>query len=184
MKFLLFSGSLRSGSLNKKLLSVTDQILKKELQQQTEVIDLKQLSLPVYDGDIEAAGMPAAVSTLGKAIANCDAIVISSPEYNSSIAGSLKNTIDWISRLRPVPLEQKPVLLMGASPGQFGSIRALLFTRAPFETLGSYVYPQTFALPKAAEAFSDDGNLKDEITMAKLKKLLSNFSDFTEKLQK
>lgn len=181
MNILLFSGSLRKDSLNKKLIAVAENIL--SLSGHTpKVVDLKNLALPVYDGDIEAQGMPANVSQLGSDIQNAEAIIISSPEYNGSIAGSLKNTVDWISRLRPVPLSKKPILLMGASPGYYGSIRALGFTRAPFETLGSFVYPQTFALPSADKAFEDGQKLKDSATQKKLEDLIAGFISYAKKI--
>src|SRR4051812_23259552 len=123
MKYLLFSGSLRTGSLNKKLVAVAEKIISGKAENEVSIADIRSLSIPVYDGDIEAAGIPEGVKKLGSMIQAANAIVISSPEYNGSIAGSLKNTIDWISRLRPVPFEGKPVLLLGASPGGFGAIR-------------------------------------------------------------
>ncbi|WP_408097719.1 NADPH-dependent FMN reductase [Peredibacter sp. HCB2-198] len=183
MKILLFSGSLRKDSLNKKLLSVIDQLIKKFPDCETRIADLKSLSIPVYDGDIEAEGIPQGVLELGKMIKEADAIITCSPEYNGSIAGSLKNTIDWVSRIRPVPLEKKPILLTGASPGAFGSIRALGQTRAPFEALGSYVYPQSFALPKAHEAFSTEGTLVDQGTEKKLEGLLLGYLEFAKRLK-
>lgn len=180
MKTLLFSGSLRTESLNRKLVAVAKGLLEKNGSEVT-VADLRELQIPVYDGDIEAKGIPEGVQKLGNLIRGADSLVISSPEYNASIAGSLKNTIDWVSRLRPVPLEGKPVFLMGASPGGFGSIRALGATRAPFDTLSAFVYPQTFALPKAHEAFTPEGGLKDAGTEKRLKETLEKFTAFAAK---
>lgn len=183
MNYLLFSGSLRSGSYNKKLVAVVHSILAGNPAANIKIADIRSLSIPVYDGDVEAVGIPEGVKELGKMIQEADALIISSPEYNGSIAGVLKNTIDWVSRLRPVPLERKPILLMGASPGYFGSIRALGFTRAPFETLGSYLYPQSFALPKAGDAFTPTGDLVDEGTKKRLSGILDSFAQFAEKLK-
>jgi NAD(P)H-dependent FMN reductase len=184
MKILLFSGSLRTGSFNKKLVAVANGLLSQKAEIKTQVADLKSLAFPVYDGDIEAAGIPKSVTELGDLVAWADAIVISSPEYNASIAGSLKNTIDWVSRLRPNRFEGKPILLMGASPGYFGAIRALGVSKAPFETLGAYVFPQTFALPKAGEAFSPTGELVEEANQKKLGTLLDSFLAFAQKFSK
>lgn len=180
MNILLFSGSLQINSLNKKLLAVANHILVSH-KHKTTVADLKSLAFPVYDGDIEAAGIPEGVKQLGQMIAQADALVIASPEYNGAMAGSLKNAVDWVSRIRPMPLGKKPVLLMGASPGGFGAIRALGNSRAPFETLGCFVYPQTFALPKADQAFSPTGEFGDEKTKQHLADLLVNYTDFAEK---
>ncbi|WP_413613257.1 NADPH-dependent FMN reductase [Bdellovibrio sp. HCB-110] len=182
MNLLLFAGSLRTESFNRKLLAVAQGILTETPEHKVTVADLKTLALPVYDGDIEAAGMPESVKTLGQLIQSADALVISSPEYNASISSPLKNAIDWVSRLRPIPLEKKPVLLMGTSPGAFGSIRGLGHTRAPFETLGSFLYPQPFAVPKAAEAFLSSGDLAEPATKQKLKALLQNYVHFAQNL--
>lgn len=183
MKVLLFSGSLRTESINKKLIYSASAIISKELGCTTEIIDIKSLLIPVYDGDLEQQdGLPQGVVSLGQSIKNADALIISSPEYNGSIAGPLKNTIDWISRIKPVPFDAKPLLLMGASPGYFGAIRALGFTKPPFENLGSFVYPQTFALPKANEMFSAAGELTDAAASAKLLTLLTNYIQYSKKI--
>ena len=115
---------------------------------------------------------------LGDLIKEADALVISSPEYNGSISSPLKNTIDWLSRLKSMPLEKKPVLLLGASPGALGAIRALGHARAPFEALGAFVYPQSFGLAKAHEAFSSEGALLLESNQERLEKLLSSFIEY------
>lgn len=181
MKILLFSGSLRKDSLNKKLIAATNQILLSAKLDETVIIDLQPLLIPVYDADIEANGIPDGVLKLGQEITQSEALIISSPEYNGAIAGSLKNTIDWISRIYQVPLMNKPLLLMGASPGYFGSISALGTTKAPFENLGCFVFPQTFALPNAAKVFSESGAL-DEHTTKQLATLLISFRQFATKL--
>jgi chromate reductase len=182
LKLLLFAGSLRTGSFNKKLLANANTILSAMPDCQPTVVDIKSLSLPVYDADIEAAGMPEGVKTLGQMVLDANAIVIASPEYNNSISSPLKNTIDWVSRLRPVPWENKPVLLMGTSPGYFGAVRGLIHARNPLEALGCYLYPQNFALPKAAEAFLPTGELADLANKARLEKLLAGYLEFAKKL--
>jgi len=181
MRFLFFCGSLRTGSFNKKLLLVAQTILAQEPDCAAELVDLRELNIPVYDGDIEEKGIPEGVKKLGQLIQACDGLVIASPEYNWSIAGSLKNTIDWLSRLRPVPLEGKPVLLMGTSSGAFGAVRGLAHTRAPFETLGSYLYPQPFSLPKNEEAFTASGELTDPSTEKRLWSLIKKYIQFAKK---
>lgn len=183
MTYLLFSGSLRKDSLNKKLIHVMSRICHSRPDTSCMVADLQPLKLPVYDGDVEAVGIPDGVHTLGGWIASADALIISSPEYNGSIAGSFKNTIDWLSRLKPVPLAKKPVLLMGASPGAFGAMSALAAARAPFERLGAYLYPQSFALPLAHQAFDETGGLKDPAVKSRLETLLAEFDGFAKKLK-
>lgn len=127
MNLLLFAGSLRQESYNRKLLAVAQGLLAEMPGVTVNVADLKALAFPVYDGDIETAGMPESVKSLGQMIQSADALVIASPEYNASISSPLKNAVDWVSRLRPIPLDKKPVLLMGTSPGAFGSIRGFIY---------------------------------------------------------
>lgn len=182
MKVLLFSASLRKESLNTKLNNVIQSIVKEIPEITIEVVNIKSLNIPVYDGDIEERGMPEGVVSLGRSVHNADAIIISSPEYNGSISAPLKNLVDWVSRIRPIPWEKKPILLTGASTGALGSMRALIHSKDPFETLGSYVYPNTFALSKAHEAFSENGTFKDEKQMSRLKDLINHFIQFAKKL--
>lgn len=182
MKFLLFAGSLRKESLNKKLLAVAREIVTQISPHEAKVVDLQQLAFPVYDGDIESQGIPLSVKQLGSLVDEVNGLIISTPEYNGSISSPLKNAVDWLSRLRPVPLERKPVLLLGASPGYFGAIRGLLHSRRPFEVLGCFVYPQTFALPKADKAFRSDGALESASNRENLEQLVKSFIGFTQSL--
>lgn len=181
MELLLFAGSLRKDSFNKKLLKIAEGILAKDGCNIT-VADIKALNIPVYDGDIESAGMPDGVKKLGEMTAKAQAIIIASPEYNGSISSPLKNTIDWLSRLRPVPLESKPVLLMGATLGMFGANRGMLHGRDCFEKLFAFVYPEGFGLSKASEAFTPDGQFADAKQLERLSGTLKKFIDFATKL--
>lgn len=181
MRYLLFSGSFRTDSLNKKLVGLVANILSETKENHITVAEIRDLAIPVYDGDVEAKGIPAGVKQLGELIKESHAIIVSSPEYNSSIAGPLKNTIDWVSRLKPFPFEGKPVFLMSASPGAFGGIRGLSATKAPFELMGAYVYPQMFPLSKAHEAMKE-GKLVDDAIQKRLVETLEKFSVFSKKL--
>lgn len=178
MKLLLFAGSLRKDSLNKKLLAVAHKILEAKGGLETVLIDLQPLTLPVYDGDIESAGLPENVKMLGQLIDEADALLIASPEYNGSISGALKNTVDWVSRLKPMPLSGKPVLLMGTSPGGLGAVRGLLHSKSPFEKLNNYVYPDVFGIPHGDKAFTATGALEDEATRKRLAALIDKYLDF------
>lgn len=182
MKVLLFSSSLRKGSLNTKLMKVISNHLKDKSGFEISIANIKELNLPVYDGDIENAGFPEGVTKLGKMISEADAIIVSSPEYNGSIAAPFKNLIDWVSRLRPTPWTRKPILLTGASPGANGAIRSFSHERMPLDTIGAYVYPQYFGLAKAHEAFNDDGSFKDEKYVQRLDEILNNFFEYAKKL--
>lgn len=180
MKVLLFAGSLRKDSLNKKLVNVAKKILEKDTNVRATYIDLQPLNLPVYDGDVEAKGIPEGVMKLAEAIREADALIISTPEYNGSMSSVLKTAIDWTSRVKPMPLAKKQILLLGASPGGLGAIRGLGHARAPFENLGNYLYPESFGLAKAHEAFDEDGNLKDPAQFEKVQKLVTSFIAYSE----
>lgn len=181
MKVLLFAGSLRKDSFNKKLVNVAKSILDKDGKNSAIVLDLQTLNLPLYDGDIETKGIPEGVTKLAEAMKEADAIIISTPEYNGSISSVLKTAIDWTSRVKPMPMVKKQILLLGASPGGLGAIRGLNHARAPFEALGNYVYPEPFGLARAHEAFDENGNLKDPAQYEKVQKLMSSFISYCER---
>lgn len=179
MKLLVFAGSLRADSCNKKFARAAVRFLE-ELGHEAEFLDLKEYPMPPYDGDIEAAsGVPDTAQALSAKIAAADAVVISTPEYNGSIPGILKNVIDWLSRIKPVALTGKHLLLLAASPGALGGVRSLWHTRQPLEALGVFVYPGMMGLPKAYEAFDAGGKLKDAKTAESLRTLLAQFCTHT-----
>lgn len=176
MKILLFAGSLRRGSLNKKFAREAARLLSARPDLQVEFVDLQPLAIPVYDGDVEeSAGVPAGVQELARRILAADALVISTPEYNGSIPGVLKNTVDWLSRLKPVSVSGKHLLLLAASPGALGGVRSLWHSRQPFEVLGAFVFPEVLGLPRAHEAFDDAGRLLDAKLVERLQGLLDRF---------
>lgn len=182
MKVLLFAGSLRKDSYNKKLIRVVEQYIAPE--HQTEVMDLQVLNIPVYDGDIETEhGAPEGVKILTQKISEADALIISSPEYNGSISSPLKNVIDWVSRVQPQnPWVKKPILLLGASPGALSAMRGLAHTRTPFMTLGAYLYPNVMGLGFANKAFNENHQLQDVATSERLQKLVREYLDYAQKL--
>src|SRR5258708_3559395 len=125
-KVLLLAGSLREGSLNKKYVKVAAAILKEIGGVDAEYVDLSDYPLPVYNQDIEDKELPRAATELAAKIAGVQALVISTPENNGSIAAVTKNTVDWISRPKVGnPWPGKQVFLMGASPGALGAVRGL-----------------------------------------------------------
>jgi chromate reductase, NAD(P)H dehydrogenase (quinone) len=174
MKVLAFAGSLRRDSHNQKLAREAVRLLLAQGEAAAEFVDLRDYPMPVYDGDREREGIPDSVATLGKRIAEADVIVIATPEYNGSISSVLKNAIDWLSRVKPVPLAGKHLLLLAASPGGWGGIRGLWHSRVPFEALGVHVYPQMMSLPNAGAAFDEQGRL-GEASAQQLQTLLRAF---------
>lgn len=175
MHVLAFAGSLRADSLNKKNAREALRFAQ-ELGHTTEFVDLKAYPLPVYDGDIESGtGFPDALKQLAEKIEKADALIISTPEYNYSMPGGLKNVVDWLSRLRPMPLSGKPLLLLGASPGPLSAVRGMTHSRVAFDSVGMHVYPMLLGLGMAGEAFDEQGMLKDEKKAGMLKDTVEKF---------
>jgi NAD(P)H-dependent FMN reductase len=113
--------------------------------------------VPSYDGDGEAErGIPKGADELRRRLSDSDAFIVSSPEYNGSMPGLLKNVIDWTSRYRPQPFDGKHGLLLSASPSMGGGNRGLWALRMPLEHLGARIYPDMFSLAQAHTALVDD----------------------------
>jgi NAD(P)H-dependent FMN reductase len=159
---LVFAGSARQASLNRQLAQAGADALRAAGAQAT-LIDLGDYPMPIYHGDLEAAdGVPPKAVELGRLIQQHDGLLIASPENNASVSSLLKNTIDWLSRIREFnPLDGKTAALMAASPGAFGGVRGLYHLRAILNTLGVEVIAQQFLLPRAHQAFGADGEFVD-----------------------
>jgi chromate reductase, NAD(P)H dehydrogenase (quinone) len=186
-KILAFAGSTRSASFNKRLVGYAA-ARAREHGGDVTLIDLRDYPLPLYDGDLEEAeGPPANATVLYQMMVDHHAFLISSPEYNSSITGVLKNTIDWVSRPRPgePPLRAftgKVAALLSASPGALGGLRALVHVRSILENIGTLVIPNQVAVPKANEAFNDDRTLRDAKLAERVDKLVGEFVSVTSRL--
>jgi NAD(P)H-dependent FMN reductase len=170
------SGSLRSGSFNTALLRAAAGLMPQDSQLIVKTIH----GIPLYDGDVEAStGIPASVTELGNGIANADALLLSTPEYNNSVPGVLKNAIDWLSRIdegsRPV-FTGKPVAIIGASPGGFGTILAQNAWLPVLRTLETRPwFGGRLLVSKASSIFDPKGNLTDEAVKKKLQQFLTAF---------
>ncbi len=172
LSVLAISGSLRSGSYNRKVLQLTKKIAE-EWGAQVEEIDLRALDIPLYDGDIETAGFPEPVLQLKAAVEAARVLLIASPEYNHSIPGVLKNAIDWLSRGKN-SLKGKYAAIFGASDGPYGTVRMQPHLRQVLACLNVIVPPQPQVMIRfAAEAFAPDGTLKDEKLSGQLKTLVT-----------
>jgi NAD(P)H-dependent FMN reductase len=175
-KILAFAGSLRAESYNKKLVQIAARAAR-EAGAEVTSLDLRDLALPVYDGDLEAReGLPGNARKLKDLMLAHHGLMISSPEYNSSISAALKDAIDWASR--PVPGEpplacfvDKVAVLMSASPGQLGGLRGLVHVRSILGNIRVLVLPDQIAVPAAHEAFAADGALKDAKLQASIEGL-------------
>jgi chromate reductase, NAD(P)H dehydrogenase (quinone) len=172
MNVLAISGSLRSDSLNTKVLLAARELADGEVD--LELYDgLKQI--PPYDQEDDVEPAPAAVAELRSAIAGADAILFSTPEYNSSIPGQLKNALDWASRpLATNPLRNKPVAVVGASTGAFGAVWAQAELRKVLSATGARVTPSELAVGHAAQKFDEDGRLNDEAIAEQLRSVVDD----------
>jgi NAD(P)H-dependent FMN reductase len=165
-RILALAGSLRTGSYNKKILSAAADGARAAGADVTR-IDLRDFPLPVYDADLESGeGLPASAIRLKEHFKAADGLLIASPEYNSAISGTLKNVIDWVSRPaageRPLEcFKGKVAALCSASPGALGGVRGLAVVRLILGNIGVVVLPDQVSLPKAADAFDEDGNVLD-----------------------
>jgi chromate reductase len=166
-RLLALAGSARRDSLNRRLLQVAVAGARAAGAEVT-VLELGELALPLYDGDLEAAqGIPANAKALKRALREHGGLLLACPEYNSSITPLLKNAIDWASRAEPGegPLacfEGKVAALMSASPGALGGLRGLAVVRALLGNIRVLVLPEQVAVAKAGEAFTADGGLADQ----------------------
>jgi NAD(P)H-dependent FMN reductase len=160
-RILAFAGSARRGSLNKKLLAVVAESTRAAGATVT-VLDLNELPIPLYHGDLEdEQGMPENAKKFIEMILAHDGLLISTPEYNSQMPPLLKNTIDWATRGDENPLIGKVAAVVSASPGNFGAIRSMTLLRSLLTHLGCIVVPAQCILPRADEAFDENGKLKD-----------------------
>lgn len=186
-KILAFAGSTRIDSFNKKLVKVATAGAMENGADVT-VIDLRDFAMPLYDGDLEQKeGLPSNARKLKDLMLSHQGFLISSPEYNSSISGVLKNTIDWASR----PSEGEEPLacfkgkvagIMSASPGCLGGLRGLVHVRAILENISVLVIPEQIAIAKAHEVFNADGTLKDKKQEEQVKRIGASVAKLLIKL--
>jgi NAD(P)H-dependent FMN reductase len=168
-QLLIFAGSTRQHSFNRRLAAATAEMARASGAEVTH-LELSTLDIPLYNADLEAQGTPADVIRLKEIMDAHAAWIIVSPEYNASYTGLLKNTIDWASspvKGHPVwgardPLAGKVVGLLSASNGALGGLRSLSHLQPLMHNLQCWVTPKQFALGRASEAFNDDGTLKSD----------------------
>jgi chromate reductase len=179
IRILGLSGSLRAASFNTGLLKAAARLMPEGADLEVRTIH----GIPLYDGDLEEKeGLPAAVKALGEAIAGADGLLLSTPEYNNSIPGPFKNAIDWLSRIDddawPV-FSGKPVAVIGASPGGFGTLLAQNAWLPVLRTLETRPwFGGRLLVSRAADLFDDHGALADEGAQKKLRGFLAGFVSF------
>lgn len=182
MQLFMFAASLQADSLNKKFINLVAKLLR-EAEHSVDLADFSEFEMPLYNADIQNhQGFPETVTQFVERMHKADALIISTPEYNFSIPGTLKNLIDWVSRVTPMPWANQCILLLSASPSLVGGNRSLWATRVPLEVCGSFVYPDMFSLASANEAFDQEGHLKSDILQKRLMSLLNNFMGMVGKM--
>lgn len=188
-KILVFAGSVRTGSFNARLAANAAKQLAL-LGAEVTHISLADYPMPLYDGDLEArSGQPENAVRLKQLFMAHGGVFIASPEYNASVTPLLKNTLDWVSRVREgreAPLaayKDRVFALGGASNGNYGAMRSLIALRQVLEVgCGALVIPDQIAVARAADAYDENDELKDEQTMNRLKGVLQRLVDMTEQL--
>lgn len=188
-KIAAFAGSLRAGSFNRKLLTLAADAARAAGAEVT-IIDLRELALPLFDEDLEAAsGLPEGAKKLKALLRASDGFLIASPEYNSSVTGALKNAIDWASRSEAdgePPLAAyrgKAAALFSASPGALGGLRGLVTLRSILGNIGVIVAPDQVCIGAAHEAFDDAGQLKDARKVKQVTALAQGLVEILRKLR-
>jgi chromate reductase len=183
VRLLFFAGSARAGSYSKQLARLGEMIAEANGIPST-FADLGDYPMPIYNGDDEAlSGQPENAHKFKELMAAHTGIFIASPEYNASITPLLKNTIDWVSHVRepgpsgPEVFKTRVFALGSTSPGGMGGLRSLITVRQVLELgLGALCLPDQFAVPRAKEAFGDDGHLKNKDSQETFKALIQKLA--------
>ncbi len=182
VRVLGIAGSLRQGSYNQALLRAALELAPEGMEIRIfEGLD----RIPPYNEDVRARGEPESVVALKEAIRQADALLIATPEYNGSVPGVLKNALDWASRPPDAsPLDGKPVAIMGASTGNFGTLRAQMHLRqiCQITNMRPLNRPEVL-VARAAEKFDPQGHLTDETARYLLRLLLEALMDWTLRLR-
>ena len=182
-RLLFMAGSAREGSLNRRLARLAHDVAEANGIAAT-FADIGDYPMPIYDGDLEAReGPPDNARKLKSLMSVHHGIFLVAPEYNASLAPLLKNAIDWVSRVkeddgRASAVYKTRVFALGsASPGALGGMRGLIALRQSLELgLGALVLPDQIAVPRAMDAFGDDGHLKDKGQMSLLRTAVQNLA--------
>jgi chromate reductase, NAD(P)H dehydrogenase (quinone) len=180
VRFLAFSASLRSESLNSELIRLAATTIEAN-QGEVDVAAMHDFDVRSYNADVRSEeGFPAAAEEFRRRLEASDAFVIAAPEYNFSMPGVLKNAIDWVSRFSPQPFNERHGLLMSASPSMAGGNRGLWALRVPLEHLGARVYPDMFSLAQAHVASDSEGRIANQQLQERFEANIVNFMDLVE----
>lgn len=175
LKVLGISGSLRNASFNTMALKAAQLLVPEGMS--IEIADISQV--PLYNEDLKATGNPESVEVFRQQIKAADGVLFVSPEYNYSIPGVLKNAYDWSSRAPDQPFNEKPVAIMGASTGMFGTARMQYELRKTLVFTNSFVMPRPeVMIAKATDKFDAEGNLTDDKTRQVITDFLKGFQNW------
>jgi len=186
-KFLVFAGSTRKNSYNKKLAKLAEKSLR-ENNVDVTYLDLRDIPMPLYDGDLEAEqGIPENGIKFRNLLKCHHGFLIASPEYNSSISAVLKNAIDWASRPLAgdppmVCFKGKVVSLISASPSRLGGLRGLVTVRSILGNIGCIVTPDQLCVFSADKAFDETGELIDKTQQKMLDTICKDFVSMTKRM--
>lgn len=172
------AGSLRQQSYNRALLYAAAEQTPPDAT--LTVLDIS--SVPLYNGDVEQQGMPPAVQGLRATVGAADGVIIATPEYNWSVPGVLKNVLDWLSRPPDSPLFGKPLGILGASTGYYGTARAQLHLRQMVAPMHVMNMPNVL-VNRAGDKFADDGTLTDAATADQLRAFMVAFVAWVQLIQ-
>jgi len=180
LRFLVFSVAMRKDSLNTKLAKLAADVIKNH-GGRVDLANMKEFDVPSFNQDLESnASRPKGAEEFYKRLLSNDAFIIVSPEYNGSMPGLIKNAIDWVSRYRPQPFNERHGLLMSASPSMVGGNRGLWSLRIPLEHLGARIFPDMFSLAMAHEAFDPDGQLANTVLAKRFDDNIAAFMSLVE----
>jgi chromate reductase len=184
LKLLAFAASLRKESWNRRLLALAVPYAEGAGALVT-VRHFRDFEGPMFDQDLfNDQGLPPGPQAFAEALGAADGFILATPEYNYSIPGTLKNLIDWVSRVRPTPLRGKSAVLLSTSTSVVGGARGLWQTRIPLEGCGVSVHPGMFYHGPAAQLFGEDGvSLRDPKLGAGIERLMTEFVGWAGKLK-
>jgi chromate reductase len=179
---LVICGSLRKGSYNAALTRALPALAPEGM---TLTAAPAFAGFPLYNYDIQAAGVPADVNAFADAIRAADGVIIVSPEYNWSIPGALKNAIDWVSKLKDVPFKDKPVALQSASTGQVGGARMQYHLRMALQSIDAVLFgrPEVFVNFAAKKFDEKTGDLTDDAVKDIVRQQLAAFAKFVGRMK-
>ncbi|MDQ0065887.1 NADPH-dependent FMN reductase [Chryseobacterium lathyri] len=171
MKILAFAGSTSSTSINRELVKF---VLKDFQDEEINLIDLNDFTMPVFSVDLEKKGFPDEAHNFLKEIEECDIIICSLAEHNRSYSSAFKNVFDWSSRINVKVFQNKPMLLMSTSPGGYGGGNVMNTARTFFPQFAADI-KDTFSLPKFYENFDLESGVINPDMLKELKDKIDNF---------